>query len=369
MSADPQDAGRNGPTAPDLPAAAGLPAWIRPLDAVSAGQGLLLVTGVLVVGTLPLLGLKASDWPAALTVGALMGVLFGLTLCLPWRRWPRAATLFFPVSTLVGLGVLGLGLDSLGMTYAGIFVLSFAYLGLMHPPGTCWALLPLALVCYLAMADTVAMSMVVRMVVVAVVWVLLAEVLSRMAQHNGAVTADLHRAVATDFLTGVASRRALDDRLHRLVRGDTLVVVDLDHFKAVNDARGHGGGDAVLHAFGRTLREHLRPGDFVARYGGEEFVLVLAGTTPAHALDVLARVRTAWRGEQPEVTFSSGIACKETDAWDPRILSAADAALYRAKENGRDQDVLAPSATAVPFLDDLDDLDDPVPAPGGQAVT
>jgi diguanylate cyclase (GGDEF)-like protein len=321
-----------------------LPTWIRRLDAASAGQGLLLLTTLLVLATLPLLGLHSSDWPAALLVDAAMGAVLALSLLLPWRSWPKSATLFYPAVTLIGLAALGLGLDSLGIAYAGIFVFAFAYVGLLHPPGSAWRLLPLGLVCYVGMADNRALPMLVRMCVVAVVWVLLAEVLSRLAAHSQAVTADLQLALATDTLTGVGSRREFEARMSRLVRGDTVAILDLDHFKAVNDAQGHGAGDEVLRMFGSVLRNSVRPDDFVARYGGEEFVIVLARTPTSQALDVLVRVRAGWRQLHPEITFSSGIACKFDDGWGSRLLSSADAALYSAKAAGRDRDVVAQEA-------------------------
>ena len=88
-----------------------LPTWIRRLDAASAGQGLLLLTTLLVLATLPLLGRHSSDWPAALLVDAGMGAVLALSLFLPWRSWPKSATLFYPAVTLIGLAALGLGLD------------------------------------------------------------------------------------------------------------------------------------------------------------------------------------------------------------------------------------------------------------------
>jgi diguanylate cyclase (GGDEF)-like protein len=318
-----------------------LPGWIRRLNPVTAGRGLLLLTIVVVGATLPLLD-PSKDWATALAIELTMVGFLILSLVLPWQRWPLASTLAFPIVTMLGIGGLGLGVDGRAIAYAGIFLLCFAYLGLMHPPGTVWWLLPLAVGCYLGMANSLAPLVLVRLSIVSVVWILLAELLSKLAQHNEAMTADLQHSLATDPLTGVGSRRALEDRMSRMSRGDTLVLVDLDHFKAVNDEYGHGVGDQVLREFGEILRTRLRPHDFVARYGGEEFVLVLARTGPDQGREVLARVRSAWRWARPQITFSAGLAVNADGERDGQVLlSMADAALYRAKAAGRDQDVVA----------------------------
>jgi diguanylate cyclase (GGDEF)-like protein len=320
-----------------------LPGRIRRLNPVTAGRGLLLLTVVVVGATLPLLKPSKEDWGAALAVElSLLGFLL-LSAVLPWRRWSPTTTLAFPIVTMMGLGALGLAVDDgRAMAYAGIFLLCFAYLGLMHPPGTFRWVLPPALVCYAGMADSLAPPIIVRMCIVSVVWIVLAELLSRLARHNEAMTADLQHSLATDPLTGVGSRRALEERMSRLSQGDALVLVDLDHFKAVNDQYGHSVGDEVLQEFGSILRTRIRPHDFVARYGGEEFVLVLARTGPDQAREVLARVRSEWRRARPDVTFSSGLAVNTDMESEAQILLAmADAALYRAKAAGRNRDVVA----------------------------
>jgi diguanylate cyclase (GGDEF)-like protein len=319
-----------------------LPRWIRRLDPITAGRGLLMLTVVVVGATLPLLKPSREDWGAALAVELSLLSLLLLSAVLPWRRWSPTTTLAFPIMTMLGLGGLGLAVDQRAMAYAGLFLLCFAYLGLMHPPGTVWWLLPFAMVCYLGMASSLAAPILVRLSIVSVVWVLLAELLSRLARHNEAMTADLQHSLATDPLTGVGSRRALEERLSRLSRGDALVLVDLDHFKAVNDQYGHSVGDEVLQEFGSILRTRIRPHDFVARYGGEEFVLVLARTGPDQAREVLARARSAWCRARPDVTFSSGLAVNTDGESGAQVLLAmADAALYRAKAAGRNRDVVA----------------------------
>jgi diguanylate cyclase (GGDEF)-like protein len=144
----------------------------------------------------------------------------------------------------------------------------------------------------------------------------------------------LAESASTDLLTGLPNRRMLDRALGRLSADETVILLDLDHFKGINDNFGHAAGDEVLRAFGRVLRGAVRARDTVGRFGGEEFLIVLA---PAEGADaILRRLRAQWLTIRPfPVTFSAGIAAS---AGDPdETLSLADQALYRAKEAGRDQ--------------------------------
>ncbi len=138
----------------------------------------------------------------------------------------------------------------------------------------------------------------------------------------------------TDLLTGLPNRRMLDRALGRLAPDDTVIMLDLDHFKQVNDTFGHAAGDEVLRAFGRVLRHTTRGRETVGRFGGEEFLIVMG---PPEGADVLLqRLRAGWLAERPfPVTFSAGIAASAGDPDETVIL--ADQALYQAKEAGRDQ--------------------------------
>jgi diguanylate cyclase (GGDEF)-like protein len=144
----------------------------------------------------------------------------------------------------------------------------------------------------------------------------------------------LAESASTDLLTGLPNRRMLDRALGRLSSDDTVIVLDLDHFKQINDNFGHAAGDEVLRVFGRVLRAVSRARDTVGRFGGEEFLAVLA--PPGGADAFLRRLRAEWLTERPfPVTFSAGIAAS---AGGPdETVSLADQALYRAKEAGRDQ--------------------------------
>jgi diguanylate cyclase (GGDEF)-like protein len=162
----------------------------------------------------------------------------------------------------------------------------------------------------------------------------------------------LYELTSRDPLTRLYNRRYFDERLaselsfarrHRTSLG--LLMIDLDHFKSVNDTYGHPVGDAVLKAVGASLLEVTRPEDIVARYGGEEFVLVARNTSRANAVVLADRVRRVVQGtripEQPlEVTVSICVVCVGPSVFPDRaedLLVAADEALYQAKELGRNR--------------------------------
>lgn len=145
------------------------------------------------------------------------------------------------------------------------------------------------------------------------------------------------RDATVDPLTGLLNRRGAGRLLPQGSAGDVVVMVDLDHFKELNDTQGHDVGDQVLRRFGQCLRATLREADIACRFGGEEFLLVLPSTEAAHASSILQRLRERWLADSPlHVTFSAGVAPVGTDGFAGAI-QAADAALYRAKQNGRDR--------------------------------
>ncbi len=175
----------------------------------------------------------------------------------------------------------------------------------------------------------------------------------QLERHLPALVEDARRAVdllrhterleahsSYDPLTGLANRRVLDRVLARVV-GGVVIMVDLDHFKLINDTGGHAAGDAVLVAFGRLLSGEVRASDTCCRVGGEEFAIVAGDMDVTGAMALLERMRAAWPDLAPQpVTFSAGVA--EATASGGRIaMLAADRALYRAKERGRDRTEVA----------------------------
>jgi len=154
----------------------------------------------------------------------------------------------------------------------------------------------------------------------------------RALELSGRV-ARLAETASIDALTGLPNRRTLEHALGRLTLDETVIILDLDHFKRINDEHGHAAGDDVLRVFGRVLRGIVRARDFGGRFGGEEFVIILAASTGADSL--LQRLRGEWLNHRPyPVTFSAGIA-RSTGSPD-QTMALADGALYRAKNAGRD---------------------------------
>jgi len=164
---------------------------------------------------------------------------------------------------------------------------------------------------------------------------------------------ELQRLATTDMLTGMANRRAfLETAENTYQRASaqgtalTLLMLDLDHFKSINDRFGHLEGDRVLVEFARTVKLHLRASDTVGRLGGEEFGLLLPLTSPAEGAEVAARILDAVRaleltdstGHSYRITTSMGLgALHPSDRSLRDLLDRADQALYLAKHRGRDQ--------------------------------
>lgn len=166
------------------------------------------------------------------------------------------------------------------------------------------------------------------------------------------LTQELKRKSEVDALTGLANRRYLDDQLDRAVRRArrtheplSLLLIDLDRFKLLNDLAGHQAGDDVLRKVGALLADAVsRPFDLPARYGGEEFAVILPGTDVAGAQAVGEEIRAALAAaglphpSGGNVTASIGVACQPDGGADgSALVASADAALYRAKAGGRDR--------------------------------
>jgi diguanylate cyclase (GGDEF)-like protein len=168
-----------------------------------------------------------------------------------------------------------------------------------------------------------------------------------LRERNAGLVARLRHEARTDALTGLLNRRAFHERLEAEVARSrrtgeplSLAILDADHFKEVNDRRGHAAGDALLATLADVLRAASRRTDEVARIGGEEFAAVLPGSTLEGGEEFAARVHAALAAEG-EITVSVGIAEAEPDSDADALLRRADDALYRAKRDGRSRTVVA----------------------------
>ena len=173
--------------------------------------------------------------------------------------------------------------------------------------------------------------------------------------------AELDRMSRTDVLTGLYNRRHLDEELLRRIKDALryhnpicLLLLDIDHFKRVNDTYGHPAGDLVLSTFAQRLSETLRAGDIPGRWGGEEFLVILPRTDLDGALVVAERVRSATAaapvvvaGDDISFTVSGGLALGP-GASTAELVHLADTCLYQAKAGGRNQIISATLASSSP---------------------
>ncbi len=171
-----------------------------------------------------------------------------------------------------------------------------------------------------------------------------------LAHRNARLLVEVSRLASTDGLTGVSNRRVFEETLRREAARATrtgeplsLVLLDVDHFKQVNDRHGHQVGDDVLRHVGRVLADAGRGSDLSARYGGEEFAVLLPACDGPEAVAVADRLRAGLAAGAPvPITASAGVATLGAGAPTPEALvGAADGALYEAKGAGRDRAVLA----------------------------
>jgi diguanylate cyclase (GGDEF)-like protein len=320
------------------------------LHQTAAGQASLLfvLAGILGLVSETLL-IEESPRPASIGIN-IAAILFSLVLyAAPWHRW-SARTSLLAVPVALGLVVVGQRVCPGAPTVYGVwFVVMFAWIGFWHPPRTALWLAPATAAAYVAPFIGVASTphgAIASVAMVIPAGAILGEVLaSKMNTIHQAQRALveartlLERANLTDDLTGVGNRRRANSLLDGMQPGDGLALLDLDHFKQVNDTRGHAEGDRILSELGTYLLRTVREADTVARFGGEEFIVLLRGAG-SRAAEATERLISGWRDEGHGVTLSAGAALHTAGRALDATFRAADAAMYEAKRQGRDRVVM-----------------------------
>jgi diguanylate cyclase (GGDEF)-like protein len=317
------------------------------------------------------------NWLMALPIrlaGALIAVGMGLT-----QKWsgrvdwaPRIAKIRFAAVTLAIAGAL-LVLDQgyeFGIAGLVSVVLIGPYLSLDRRDLLDLFALPAVCVALILVFGNLERFAVVNSTVFLLLAVLVSFILARVFEtaHRKAFLLEqqLKREARTDGLTGLANRRAMEaaaTRELKLARRDgrdvAVALLDIDHFKRVNDRFGHEAGDKVLQSMASAIKACMRETDFVARWGGEEFLVLLPGADTAAAVQLAERIRVSLSDTTHDVpglgtvTMSAGVAamsgaCEDatTTRWT-NMVRLADAALYRAKAEGRNR-VCAAADVALP---------------------
>jgi diguanylate cyclase (GGDEF)-like protein len=274
---------------------------------------------------------------ASVNVAAVALIAAG-TLVMPAES--QLAKMWPPIVTLVGLAVIGAATTGLAAALSGFFILTFIYVGLTQPSWVSLWLVAPAIPTWLLIHRPLNHMVLAQLPVALSLWVLVAELLSRVTAQHHADQDRLAEQAARDALTGLRNRHGLEDLIAEAAVGDAVVFLDLDNFKTVNDLLGHDIGDQVLADLGRIVLAVLRPNDIAVRYGGDELLLLLPDTPVDGAETLVRRLRRGWSASHPELSFSVGISVVDR-AGATAATKEADDALYVAKQRGRNRTEVA----------------------------
>jgi diguanylate cyclase (GGDEF)-like protein len=304
-----------------------------------------------------LLWLSPGRWQTGLLIGAgvLTVVIALLAMCAPWERLPGAAPSALAFAYLVVVALLRAAGGPSGV--APVALLSMFWIGLCGTRRQLWWMLAAITVLFVlpliagGPADdppgswrAAILFIAISGLVGATLQTLVAHLRDQHLEHDQ-LFGRLHELAHTDALTGLHNRRAwaieLERALARATRRNeplSLAVIDLDHFKKINDRQGHAHGDSLLIATARSWSQMLRAEDVLARLGGDEFALLMPACGESEAAGVIARIRA--RTPKPH-SCSVGLATWDGSESAERLTHRADDALYQAKRNGRDQTAAA----------------------------
>jgi diguanylate cyclase (GGDEF)-like protein len=315
---------------------------------VLMGAGLVAVSAAVVVATSWALGVSHQTVADAALVMAVMVVVDAALAFMPWSRLPRRVLLAFPILLMIGAIVLAATTHGVSSNYNGFFTLSFIYIGITQVRGTPTLLALLAIPGWIYCQQGMTEHIWIRVPIAVVIWVLVGEALAEHISVNRRRTKELATLATTDLLTGLTSRLVIMNRVEEAISssdggGSCLLVLDLDGFKAINDAFGHASGDELLVVVANRIRASVASDDTVARLGGDEFAILLDDCSISDAvaigqrlIETVASPIGLVRGNVI-VTASVGIIDMEPCANAADALRDVDLALYGAKHAGKNQ--------------------------------
>jgi len=362
---------------------AGLCAAVNPRSLVSNSVTLAILAGLIIADTRS--GLQAA-WVLVVILAGLLPRLYAARLRRAGefeRDTDRKALGFLAVSAVYGM-IWGIGpflmLPTLSGPSLGIFLFIMVFGTIMGPyaamPGILYVRLATTGTATLVAVALYADPVVTLACVVIAAWLMLRtdvwrryhrtlrrqvelqEDLEGLFEDSKAHNRELREIADTDPLTGAANRRAVMRLLEALRPPAALLVIDIDHFKRINDTYGHHVGDAVLVELVRVIQAGLREQDVLARIGGEEFVVLMTQTARYSAQALAQRLHGSIRdnpvkvgGRDIRLSISVGVAAMPpvSALTGAELLKQADAALYEAKRKGRDRVESAPQRRPVPF--------------------
>ena len=313
------------------------------------GAGLVAALALMVASTSWALHLPADrlTWTYSVLCVA-MGANVVLFL-LSWNRCRfRVLLLAFPFLVLLTLLVMAAGDRWLAANYTGILTLAFIFVGLTQRPGTSVLFAVFAAPVWVFCQASQNTNVGVRIPLVLIIWIVMGEVLAAYAASSRSRADKLVSHASGDILTGLASRQAMTDRIDRAIaeidtRPSSLLVLDLDGFKAINDAYGHAVGDELLTIVAERLRANLAAADLAVRLGGDEFAICLDDCDPTTAISVGQRlidaVATPIELSRGNVMVTASVGIIDLDGCESSqdAVRDADVAMYEAKLTGKNR--------------------------------
>jgi diguanylate cyclase (GGDEF)-like protein len=327
----------------------------RPFDGEGVGLRCLpwVTAGLLACVFLPLL----PDWPSSgdLIALALVPVIIGSALLLPWERLPTWSQAIPPMLTFVMVALVRSSHESVTAAYTPVVLLPVIWFAFYGTRGQ-------LLVSVIALGITLAIpspafdAYPALEPLAAAFWMGVAGIagfsINELVRQRERLQAQLGAMARTDALTGLPNRRAWDEALDRELalanRSGAPVCVallDLDHFKEYNDLNGHPAGDTHLKDAALLWRARLRSADLIARYGGEEFAVLLTATDAHQAQQVIESLRACVPRRE---TVSAGLAEWDGVESGAELLVRADRALYEAKRKGRNRTIAVHASRFTP---------------------